>query len=268
MVDLHNDIITEVEPRRLSKYFSRAKKVGVDTIVVSAWTTLMGDPIKEIKFYRKLIDELNTGVKLLLHVEDAWFLTKENIDEFLSCKPYSVGLTWNQDNDLAGGAHTKGNLTELGKFVVEKLSSSGVVIDLAHLNRKSFFQVTELLKGKRLFCSHTCFDELHIHPRNLESSQIQTIIASGGLIGLTLVNDFLGSEDFYQHIAYFVENYGDKNLGIGTDFFGTQDLPKNLKSYKDLRKFKKSLNPETAERIFHKNWYDFQKPPKKPRKPK
>ena len=105
-VDLHNDAIIKLSAADFEKYIIEAEKAGVEVIFVSVWTTEMTDPLLRIKEYRQLIDKIKTKVKLLLHIEDAWFVDEANIGELIACKPYSVGLTWNANNALAGGAAT------------------------------------------------------------------------------------------------------------------------------------------------------------------
>jgi len=258
LADLHNDAITKLSQRQFFRYIRGARKVGVETILISVWTTEMQDPIQEIRKYKELLDD-----KLLLHIEDAWFVNETNVDELIKLEPYSVGLTWNQNNNLAGGAHGDGGLTPLGETVIKKLSANGIRIDLAHLNRTSFYQVAEILGNRKLLCTHTCFDEVHPHLRNLDRKQIQTIVNSGGIIGLTLVRDFLGG-DVYSHIRYFIDNFGEDNIAIGTDFYGTVNLPKGLRRYKDFARFRKFLlgkgiGDSTINKIFHINWHDFQR---------
>jgi len=269
-IDLHNDIITEVSQRRFSKYIKSAERAGVEVILASVWTTEIKDPMQEIKKYRRFIDSIKTRVKLLLHIEDAWFVDKQNIDELLTYKPFSIGLTWNQNNKLAGGAFADGVLTQLGKTIVKKLLADDIVIDLAHLNRQSFSQVAKLLadKDKPLFCSHTCFDEVNPNLRNLDKNQVQTIVDAGGVIGLTLVSNFLSKNkraairDVYRHILYFIENFGEENIAIGTDFFGTSNLPKKLRKYKDFKCFRKflvrqGLADKVIDKIFFQNANKF-----------
>ncbi|MCL2847058.1 MAG: membrane dipeptidase [Firmicutes bacterium] len=236
-VDLHNDAICLLPWQQFLEHIKHAEHAGAGTVLSSVWTTNMSDPISEIKKYRQLIDNTRTKINLPMHIEDAWFLNEQNVDDVIATRPYSVGLTWNQNNNLAGGAHGDGELTDLGRSMIERLTKSGVVIDLAHLNKKSFHQVADQLTGQRLFCSHTCFDEINPHPRNIDREQIQRIVDSDGIVGLTLVNEFLGDSGVAGHIKYFHGNWGTENLGIGTDFFGAPDMAFN--DYNRLQQYLK-----------------------------
>ncbi|MCL2756354.1 MAG: dipeptidase [Firmicutes bacterium] len=269
-MDLHNDVITEMDDEKFLKYIADVERNGVDVVLLSIWTTRMVNPLNEIRMARQKIDNIETSVKLLLHVEDAWFINEQNLDELVSLRPFSVGITWNSDNDLAGGAYGEGDLTNLGRIVIKRLVQEGIAIDVAHLNRKSFHSVINFIKplDAKVFCSHTCIDYVNPHPRNLDDAQIKELINMDGIIGLTLVGDFLNSDnvarmnDVYCHIQCFIEKFGSDNLAIGTDFFGTANLPKGLNGYKDFKKLKrffvkKGLSVETIDKIFYLNAWRF-----------
>jgi len=235
IIDLHND--------------GYAPK-GV-TYLKSVYTTELENPIAEIKRARDKVE--------FLHIEDAWFINESNVEDVIALKPFSIGLTWNHDNNLAGGAFGEGELTDLGRSIIKKLCSAGIVIDTAHLNRTSFYQVADVVRqsGGRIFCTHTCFADVHEHPRNLDGKQIQTIIDMGGIVGLTLVGEFLGG-DIYNHIRYFIDKFGEDNLAIGTDFNGTNDLPHGIWGYEDFPSFRwelgnKGLDDEILNKIFYGN---------------
>ena len=273
LIDLHNDVITEVPEKQFKNYIRNAQKQGVKSILVSVWTTQMKNPLVEIKRARHLIDKIDnttTKIKLHLHIEDAWFLTLENIDQLISYAPFSIGLTWNNGNTQAGGCNTNANLTNLGKQIIKKLAKANIIIDLAHLNKQSFYQAVNQIKTQsgKLMCSHTCFNQVCPHPRNLDCKQIQTIIDANGIIGLTLVGAFLSQKetitihDVYLQIKYFLDNFGENNLAIGTDFFGTQNLPSKLTKYKHFKKFAKylsnqGLTKQTIHKIFYLNAKNF-----------
>ena len=63
-------------------------------------------------------------------------------------------------------------------------------------------------------------------------------------------------------IPYFVQNFGLENLAIGTDFFGTSDLPCDVQSYYDFSKIKQKLHQigyknAQIDAIFYKNYEIF-----------
>jgi len=257
--DLHNDCATYLSDEQFTQYLTQTRQGGVE-MLASVFTTKTKEPMQRIKQFREKFPDV------LLHIEDLWFVNEQNVDELLECKPFSVGLVWNENNNLAGGALGDGGVAPLGKKIIEKLVDNGVTIDLAHLNKQSFFDVADILmeNGKKLLCTHTCFDEICPHTRNLNRLQLQTIVYSGGLVGLTLVGSFLTPsgcatmDDVYNHIKYFMDNFGEDNLAIGTDFFGTDDLPKGLKNYQNLTKFRRFLTKNgmkntTINKIFHGN---------------
>ena len=93
---------------------------------------------------------------------------------------------------------------------------------------------------KPIFCSHTAFYGVNQHSRNLKDYQLKMIVDSGGLVGLCLVSDFINGtkrcsvRDIISQIDYFACKFGIENLAIGTDFYGTNHLPKSINDYPDL----------------------------------
>lgn len=136
-----------------------------------------------------------------------------------------IGLTWNQANRYAGGAFSEGEITEEGYNLIDKCHQKGVVLDAAHLNRKSFWQ---LLAYSRMpvMVSHTCCAALQDHCRNLDDQQMKALAEQGGVMGINFVPDFLGGEGdllrVCEHIEYAVKLIGSQHLAIGSDFDGCQ----------------------------------------------
>ena len=231
--DLHNDYFLKIHSNnKKDKY---VQKGGVKNIVSAIWTSELSceESMREIE---KARDYVNNKQELFLGVEDLHFLNKNNLELFLKTKPIYAGLTWNTTNCIAGGVSESGGITSFGKNVIKVLEDFNIQIDTAHLNEESFSGVAKLTK-KPLFCSHTAFFGLQPHVRNLKDYQLKMIVDSGGLVGLCLVSPFLcGNEranikDFTSHIDYFACKFGVENLAIGTDFFGTKHLPKNVTNY-------------------------------------
>lgn len=175
-----------------------------------------------------------------------------------------ASLTWNDRNALAGGAYSEGELTEKGVSAIKKLEKSGIFLDVAHLNRRSFWQATEV-SDRPVLCSHACFDGLYGHPRNLTDAQIGRIIATGGIVGVTLVPEFMGKTvadetDVFAQIDYFCERFGSEHLAIGTDFCGcASPAIGDYASFERLKALliRRGYTERTVERIFYENAFEF-----------
>ena len=243
VIDLHNDALLELPPQKILSYLRQAKAMSVDEIWLSVWTTELKDPLTVIAKKQALLNKIKNNPQYpicQLHIEDAWFLTPDNLEKLVDLHPHSVGLTWNTANNLAGGAHCRGGITPWGYQVIKRLETAGIQIDTAHLNRRSFWQFTRVTTLP-LICTHTAFNAVHHHPRNITNRQIRAIIKSGGIVGLALVPKFLTKTpiscsiyDLIKHISYFKRHFKAFQLRWGTDFYGTQTLPANIKNYADL----------------------------------
>jgi membrane dipeptidase len=260
LFDLHNDALLELPPDELRAYL-RAADPNIK-INLSIWTTRLPDPMATIAERKPLVGNHN------LHIEDAWFLTPKNIDRFIGFAPFSVGLTWNDENAIAGGAHSPAGITEWGHKVIEKLENAGIQIDTAHLNRRSFWQFARVTK-RPILCTHTAFNAVTGHLRNLTDFQVKKIIASNGLIGLTFVRQFLskspnkcGIANAVKHILHYQKIDPEcRHLGIGTDFYGTDPVP-NLGDYPALINLMTALKENgvtdtVIQKIFYKNAVTF-----------
>lgn len=268
--DLHNDFLTELKEKRRATYLSKLKNT---TIMSAVWTSEMKNAIEKIESCNKFIDENNAkidenySVKLNLAVEDLHFLTKNSLARLINCAPKYCSLTWNQQNNLGGGAIEGGDLTPFGIETVKALEENDIFVDSAHLCEKSFMTLSRIT-DKPLLCTHTAFYSLTPNKRNLKDYQLKMIVESGGIVGLAFVSNFLcglgksNIEDVVKNINYFVCKFGDDNLCLGTDFYGTKKTPRGLKSYFDLPNLKNRLKKlgyldETIDKIFYKNAEHF-----------
>ena len=111
-------------------------------------------------------------------------------NSLIKLKPFAVTLTWNNKNQFGGGAHSTCGLTKFGKLAIKMLEQNGILVDCAHLNRKSFWQFTRLTT-KPIFVSHSNLNCICSHKRNLTNKQIEFIAKSGGYVGLTLYQKFI-----------------------------------------------------------------------------
>ena len=265
--DAHNDFLTELRNKKARATFIKRLNQGNVTILSAVWTSELKNPQKVLCSTKK---EIENNKHCILSIEDLGFITENNLDEALDCiiclKPFSCGIVWNEDNSLGGGAFGKSGLTTLGEVVVGRLENAGIIVDTAHMNRKTFWDFAKIT-SKPLFNSHTNLYEMHKHKRNLTEKQINKIISSKGMICLSFVNEFISSrkvgiQEVAQQIKYFINKYGDKNIGIGSDFFGTENLPRGLNKYLDFNNLKTELKrigvkQESVNRVLYKNMSHF-----------
>ena len=265
--DLHNDYFLKLtSDNKKNQYVTKSSELA-ENIISAVWTSEL-DIDESMAVITQARNFVNQHQKLFLGVEDLHFLSKTNLEKFISLKPVYAGLTWNTTNCIAGGAHESGNLTNFGKSVVKKLEENSIKIDTAHLNESSFMDVAKISE-KPLFCSHTAFYGVQPHSRNLKDYQLKMIADSKGLVGLCLVSDFINGtpksnvSDIVSQIDYFACKFGIDCLALGTDFYGTKHLPKGAKNYDDLSlKLSKALSKlgyteKSINKIFYENAYRF-----------
>ena len=239
--DTHNDFLTELKPCEFEDYIVRCKSLGAKRICASYWSTRRNNPKKELESRANILKKCDSD--FLLHIEDlCWVRSEEDLAFLLELKPFSCSLTWNDENVLAGGSKSDAGLTAWGEHCLKRLMDIGVVVDVAHLNRKSFWQVANLLK-KNIYCSHAGFCGVKKHKRNLTDRQVDHIVSSGGFVGLFFFDKCIeckhnknegapfGVEDIVKNLKYFTSRWGLDNIGFGTDFYGIDNPPQGLEDY-------------------------------------
>ena len=243
MIDLHNDFLTEIKGQKNQCKYAKCVSKSLDFLCCPVWTTNIKNAKNYIKNKQKM---LKTYKNLQICVEDAGFLENNDFDFLIDVMPKYVGLVWNKSNKFCGGAYDSGGLTILGKKIVKFLQDSDIIVDTAHMNYKSFFDFASVTQ-KPIFCSHSGFCGIVNDKRNLKDRQLDIIVQSGGLVGLYFVgkyickNKYATSDDVVKNIDYFVQKYGTNSLAIGSDFFGTTDLPVDVKDYFSMQTIKQKL---------------------------
>lgn len=135
-------------------------------------------------------------------------------------------LTWNEANDYATGI--KGpidrGLTSKGKKLLDFMISKDMIIDVSHLNEKSFYDCLTYT-NKNIIASHSNIKSICDHQRNLSDEQLRKLRDANGLLGLTLAGSFIAKEkedrtieSFIKHIIKAVEILGIDNVCFGFDF--------------------------------------------------
>lgn len=122
------------------------------------------------------------------------------------------------------GSKKDSGLTPHGKVVVEECLRNGVIIDLAHISRKGFFDVLELIPKKiPVIVSHTMIKKANDHRRGLDDEQIKAVASTNGVIGIMNSRSFLGGDDLKDYVKHIIaarDIAGYKHVAIGSDFDG------------------------------------------------
>jgi membrane dipeptidase len=152
-----------------------------------------------------------------------------------------VGLTHAGRNRLGDGNAVpySDGLTKLGKEVIRGLDDNGLVIDVAHLHPRCFWQLLDLFEGP-MVASHSGIREVFDIPRNIDLNQAGEIVKRGGVIGITFNPEMIsheketGVDHVFIHLDTLVQKYGPDGVGIGSDFCGFDRFAEGLEDITGL----------------------------------
>lgn len=135
-----------------------------------------------------------------------------------------AGLAHFFDNDVAGSAHgeAKGGLTPLGRRVVERMQTLGMIVDLAHVSPQGFTE-TLALATKPVVVSHTGVQATCAGPRNLTDAQLRALAARGALIGIGFWDGAVcdpSPHAIARAIRHAVDVAGLEHVALGSDWDG------------------------------------------------
>lgn len=226
----------------------------------------------------EVVDCLATGtLAAVIHFEGAEAIDPDldALAVFHAAGLRSLGIVWSRPNAFAAGVpfgfpgspDTGPGLTERGRALVRACNQLGIVLDLAHLNEKGFWDVARQT-GAPLVVSHTGVHAICPTTRNLTDAQIDAVGESGGLVGISFVASFLrpdGQRDantpiavIIEHIRYVVDRIGIDRVGIGSDFDGAL-IPAELGDAAGLPRLVAALRASGFDdaalgKVTHWNW--------------
>lgn len=255
--NIHIDIETMVDHIDLQFFALYLKEEG-DTAKAVAECALYYDDYREVMANHKDIltqveacadlerlDAEKTGVILAMENSAPLASGAEALQRYVAQGFRSFGLVWNHENALASGALASGGLKPVGREIIAAAEPLPVMIDLAHCNEQSFYDILECTT-KAPFVSHSCCHALWPHPRNLKDEAMRSLGQAGGIMGITFARSFMGNGDdatvdtVVDHICHCGEVMGMDRVCLGSDFDGT-DLPRGMGGQRDLAHIEKQL---------------------------
>lgn len=202
----------------------RLKEGGVDVQVFAVWSDKTGDfayANRQIDSLMNVIsrnpevialarnpDEIETirksgKIAAVIGVEGGHMIedSLEKLDSLYARGARYLTLTWNNSLSWASSASDEVNpgypaerkgLNEFGKSVIKRMNELGMMVDLSHVGRQTFFDVMEVTT-KPVLVTHSNVYAITPSPRNLEDDQIEAIRKNGGVIGVNFYSGFIDS---------------------------------------------------------------------------
>lgn len=235
--------------------------------------------IRVVTSIHQLTDCFSNGIfAVVLHFEGAEAIQTDltNLEYFYARGLRSMGIVWSRPNLFAEGVpfafpsspDTGPGLTTAGKELVCECNRLGILIDLAHINEKGFWDVASINKAP-LVVTHTDVHALLPSTRNITDAQIDAIGATNGVIGLNFEPMQIGLDGkptsdvpltaLVRHVDYIVNRIGVDHVAFGSDFDGT-NMPSELKDAAGYQKLIQALrnsgyHEDDIHKIAWKNWF-------------
>lgn len=234
--------------------------------------------VRVIKRFGELVACLDENIlSMVLHLEGAEAIQPDlsNLERFYDRGVRSIGLVWSRPNAFGygvpfifpSGPDLGPGLTDEGKALVQACNDLGIMIDMAHLNEKGFWDVAQI-STKPLVVTHADVYAISPSSRNLTDAQIDAIGESGGVIGVNFeamsthprsdVNQDVPLTQIIAHIDYIVTRIGIDHVAFGSDFDGAE-MPNDLSDITGLPRLLEALreagyDEESIDKMASGNW--------------
>ncbi|MHC1696223.1 MAG: dipeptidase [Eubacteriales bacterium] len=212
-----------------------------------------------IKYREELVT--HRPVSAILAVEGADLLDGQldRLEALYKAGTRILTLMW-RDKNLSGGAwNTSSGLNSFGRDVVRQCGQLGIIVDVSHMSRQSFWDTAEISRAP-FIASHSNSSAVFGHGRNLTDEQFRHIRDIGGLVGVNLcahhVSDRPDLSDVIKHIEHWLSLGGGDTICIGCDLDGAEELPQGFEGIQDVRKIADALRENgTEDTLIHKLFY-------------
>lgn len=151
-----------------------------------------------------------------------------------------IGLCYNTTNPFGAGClEPRIGLTRAGHRLVEEIHSLRLVLDVGgHTGEQTTLDAIAASRGVPVVCTHTNIAAIADNPRCVSDRVIDAIAGTGGVIGITAVNDFhvrgrgntgptphIGIDEHIDQYEYVRKRVGVDHVGMGTDFVDGMPIP-------------------------------------------
>jgi len=187
----------------------------------------------------------------------------ESVDTLYAAGFRMMGLTHFFDNEVAASAHgvTHAGLTPLGREVIARMESLGIIVDLAHASSQTVQEVLAMAT-RPVVVSHTGVAATCPGPRNLTDDQLRAIAANGGLVGIGYWDGAVCEptvNSIVKAIVHAVHVAGAAHVALGSDFDGATRTPFDTRGMAAITDglLKAGMDQDTIARVMGGNIRDF-----------
>jgi len=184
----------------------------------SGWLVPIGQ-----KSDMSLLGEFGGQVGLSIMMEGAEPVQEPfQLESFFTRGVRSFSMTWHESNKYAGGNNGEGGLTDAGRLLINEAARLGMVLDVSHLNKESFWDVIEY---RKLHCQNLCLIASHANAaavcecaRNLDDDQLSALREADASVGIVLLNSYLvpGWIDTEYHLKKPLDQIEPEGVDKGT----------------------------------------------------
>ncbi len=132
------------------------------------------------------------------------------------------------------------------RTVINYLNERDVILDVAHLNEKGFYELLPL--AKHVIASHCNSRTICDNARNLSDEQVKLLIENGGRIHVVFYPPFIENEketatisQLIEHIKHLVNLVGIEHIGFGSDFDGIDFKVESLSNASEYQNLTREL---------------------------
>ena len=256
---------------QVSAVYSDSKKSDVECFERFKEVTESFKRKNGLKFLSSFEEITENKASFILSVEDARLLSSDmgKFDFLLESGVKLVTPLWGGETCIGGAFDTDEGLTLFGKKLVEKMIENGVICDVSHASRKSTAYILDACAEAHVspVASHSNSFSVYPHPRNLTDGEAEKIARLGGVIGISLAPQHLGSRnitirDVLRHVDRYRTVAGDTHIAFGCDFDGIESTPKGLEDQSKMMELRKLMtsgaySEKFTENLFFGNAFEF-----------